>query len=360
MMNSRERIICTIQREKPDRIPSDIWATPEVLAELKKYLKADSEQAIWSQLGIDKIVNLTPTPLGLPVTWCYAGPPLPPDTDIWGVRYLAKSYAEGRGVYWEMSFHPLATLDTVEAVEKHYRFPRVEDFDFSGLGEKCREYTEYAIECGYISPFYIYNNIRGLEQSLMDLAFQPEYAHFVIARICDFLYRFHERLFEMVGKDIDIAQVTDDFGMQSGLLISPDMFREYFRPHYQKFIQLLKDCDILVFHHDDGAMAPLLPDLVDLGIDVLNPVQWRLPGMDPATLKKRFGDQLTFHGGIDNQQILSFGSRYDVEREVRFLLEALAPDGTGYIVAPCHNIQPITSMENIVALYQAVHHYGVL
>ena len=358
-MNQRERILSAIQQKKPDRIPSDMWATPEVIDELKKYLGVEKEQGIWSALGIDKIVNLTPMPLGVPVTPCFS-PSLPPDTDIWGVEYIPKSYAEGRGVYWEVQKPSLGPLDTIEDIEQNYRFPRVDDFDFSSIVEKCETFSNYAIECGYIAPFYTYNTIRGLEKSLMDLVFNPEYAHFVISRICDFLYTYHVKLFEAAGKYIDIAQVTDDFGMQSGLMISPGMFQEFFQPHYKKFIILLKDFDIHVFHHDDGAMAPLIPKLIDLGVEILNPVQWRLQGMEPASLKKSFGKKLCFHGGVDNQEILPFGSTGDVEKEVQFLLETLASDGTGYIMAPCHNIQPITTMENIVTMYEAVNHYGVL
>jgi len=358
LMNSKERILSAIHREKPDRIPSDIWATPEVMENLKKHFGVDSERAIWEKLSIDKMVNLTPAPLGIPVTSHYTGPSPAPNEDIWGVKYLAKSYAGGQGFYWEMCSHPLAELDTIEAVKTDYRFPRADEFDFSTLKENCREYTEYAIQCGYISPFYIFNNIRGLEKSLIDLAFNREYAHYVIDCISDFFYAFHERLFEAGGSLIDVAEVTDDFGMQSGLLISIDMFREFFRPHYRRFIKLLKDFNILVFHHDDGAMVPLIPELIDLGIDVLNPVQWRLPGMDPDRLKKNYGTKLCFHGGVDNQHTLPFGSPKEVEKEVQFLFDTLASDGTGYIVAPCHNLQSITPMKNIITLYETVRSLG--
>jgi|GEM_PF-3729385 len=119
-MNTRERIIATMQRKKPDRIPCDIWATPEVISELKNYLGVVSEQAIWQKLGIDKIVNLTPLPLGVPVTGCYTGKPMTQHADIWGVEYFPKSYADGCGVYWEICSHPLKTLDTIESIEQNY------------------------------------------------------------------------------------------------------------------------------------------------------------------------------------------------------------------------------------------------
>ena len=354
-MNSKERIMAAINRESLDRIPCDYWGTGEVTNMLKKHFGVEKDTDLWKKLRVDKIVNLTPY---APDPRYYIGPPLSNDEDIWRVKYKPKSYANGSGTYLEISYSPLADLDTIEEVEANYTFPKADWFDFSAIKEECQKHPNYAIECGYAAPFYMYNNIRGLEKSLMDLANNKEYAHYVIDKICDFLYSFHERLFEAGNGLIDIAQVTDDFGTQSGLMISTEMFDEFFKAHYQRLIKLTKDFGIKVFHHDDGAIRPIIPKMVELGIDVLNPVQWRLPGMDPENLKKDFGKVLCFHGGVDNQKTLPFGNRKDVEKEVVYLLDTLASDKTGYILAPCHNIQPITPVENIIAMYDAVHYYG--
>jgi uroporphyrinogen decarboxylase len=146
--------------------------------------------------------------------------------------------------------------------------------------------------------------------------------------------------------------------MQSGLLISPDIFEEFFAAQHKRLIDLVKSHGIKVFHHDDGAIRPLIPRLIDLGIDVLNPIQWKLPGMNPEGLKREFGARICFHGGVDNQETLPFGSKKDIENEVLYLLNTLAADHTGYIIAPCHNIQPITPVENIIAMYEAIGYYG--
>ena len=159
---------------------------------------------------------------------------------------------------------------------------------------------------------------------------------------------------------MDIAEVTDDFGTQSGPMISTEMFDEFFKTHFQRLIRLVKDFGIKVFHHDDGAIRLLIPRMIELGIDVLNPIQWRLPGMAPEGLKKDFGKVLCFHGGVDNQKTLPFGNPKEVEKEVIYLLDTLASNGTGYILAPCHNIQPITPVENIITMYETVHHYRIL
>jgi uroporphyrinogen decarboxylase len=359
-MEARERILQVIAREKPDRIPCDFWGTPEVIEGLKKYLGVTEDIELWKTLGIDKIVNLTPSVLWVPVSRFYVGPPLPEDRDIWGVTYQRKTYLQGKATYWEVKEPPLAHLDTVEAVKTRYTFPQVDWFDFSTLPQECRRYRDYAIECGYMSPFYTYTTIRGLERAYIDLVENPEYVHFVLGKIVDFLYALHEKLFEAGRGCIDIAQVTEDLGTQRGLVMSLQMIEEFLVPHYRRLITLTKSFGIKVFHHDDGAIREVIPLLVDLGIEVLNPIQWRLPGMDPRKLKEDFGRVLCFHGGVDNQETLPFASPEEVEKEVCFLLESLASDGTGYIVAPCHNVQPLTPVENIVALYRAVHHYGCL
>ena len=352
-MTAKERILSAINRERLDRIPCDYWATEEVTYKLKKHFSIEKDLVLWEKLGIDKIINLTSLPV-------YIGPSLASNENFWRVRCKSKSYADESGVYQEICYSPLANLNTIKEIEANYTFPKADWFDFSSVEKECRKYPENAIECGYASPFLLYNSIRGLEKSLMDLAANKEYASYVIGRICDFLYSFHERLFEAGGGLIDMAEVTDDFGTQVGPMVSTEMFDEFFKKHFQRLIKLAKDFGIKVFHHDDGAIRPLIPRMIKLGIDILNPIQWRLPGMNPEGLKKDFGQVICFHGGVDNQKTLPFGNAKDVEKEVIYLLQTLASDKTGYILAPCHNIQPITPVENIIAMYEAVHHYGIL
>ena len=152
-----------------------------------------------------------------------------------------------------------------------------------------------------MAPFYVFNVLRGLETSLMDLAADEELSVYILDRICSFLYEFHERFFDASGGRLDITQVTDDFGTQTGLMISLSMFDTYFKSWYRRFIRLAKDHGIKVFHHDDGAIMDLIPSIVDLGVEILNPIQWDLPGMGLEKLKDDFGSALCFHGGVDNQ-----------------------------------------------------------
>lgn len=152
-----------------------------------------------------------------------------------------------------------------------------------------------------------------------------------------------------------MAQVTltDNLGSQHGPLISLRTYREFYASHHKRFIDLCHEFGVKVFHHDDGAMRAFLPDLVEMGIDILNPIQWISAGMDMLSLKEDFGDKLCFHGGIDNQHVLP-SAQPTVRAEVHHCIDTLASDRTGYILAPCHNIQPVTPLENVIAMYDEV------
>lgn len=350
-MTPRERMITALDGGKPDRVPLDIWATGEVWAKLRAHFGTDDIAAIKAALHIDGFAGVGPA---------YVGPPIPTYSDgttenYWGMRSRPVRYETG--VYMELCYHPLASARSIKDLDD-YRWPSPDWFDFSGVRQQCEERRALPIEAGYSAPFFFFNNLRGLEQSLVDLALDPEFSHAVIHRLCDFFYGFCERLFEAGGGLIDVTQLTDDFGSQTGLLISEEMFDEFFAPHYRRLARLMKDHGVRIFHHDDGAMWPLIPRLLDIGVQILNPVQYRCGNIDLGWLKDTYGDRLVFHGGVDNQQVLPFGTVEDVRAEVRKCLATLGRNG-GYILAPCHNLQAVTPVENIIALYETAFEEGV-
>jgi uroporphyrinogen decarboxylase len=258
----------------------------------------------------------------------------------------------GTGTYDEQVYFPLASAETIADLEA-YPWPSPEWYDYSAIPALAAQYPGRAIQCGYTAVFYYHNKLRGLELSLMDPILRPDFTHYLVGRISEFFTEYHRRCFE-AGRDvIDMTQVTDDFGSQTGLMISPRIFDTFYRGPIQRAIDLAKSYGLIVFHHDDGDCRRLLPLLTEMGIDILNPIQWRCGDWNLRALKTEFGDRLCFHGGVDNQVTLPFGSADDVRVEVRRLLAELAPDRTGLIVAPCHNLQAISPVENIIALYEA-------
>ena len=252
---------------------------------------------------------------------------------------------------------PLARATTVEEIEAH-RWPRVDWWDFSRVAAACSAQPDRIVEGGYVAALWFHNYLRGMELSMEDFMERPEIAEAVISHVFRFHEEFLTRLLEAGKGGIQLTQITDDFGTQTGLAISPAIFRRFFKEPMRKLINLAHGAGAYVMHHDDGAIQPLIPEFIEIGVDILNPIQWRCPGMGREGLARDFGGQLVFHGGVDNQQTLPFGSPDDVRREVEENIRIFG-GGKGYILAPCHNIQAITPTENVVALYQAAQAYGL-
>ncbi len=347
-MNSRERMLAAIDRKPMDRVPTDIWAVPEIREKLTRRFGEDYSEA----LHIDGFAGAGAE---------YVGPDLPAvgegqRTDHWGILHERVRYDTGE--YYEISRHPLAEAESIDDLEA-YAWPEADWFDCSQMADAARKgRRSQAVMCGYMAPLTYHMYLRGLEACLTDPLLRGEFTHHLLGRLCDFMYDHHRRMFQACEGLIDVTQVTDDYGMQTGPLMGLETFRGFYRPHLQRFIDLAREFGVRVFHHDDGAIRDFLPDMAEMGIDVLNPIQWRCPGMEIEALKRDFGDSMCFHGGIDNQQTLPFGSAADVRAEVRRCIDVLAADGTGYVVAPCHNIQANTPVENILAMYDEAHEYG--
>jgi uroporphyrinogen decarboxylase len=349
-MNSRERMLGAIARQPVDRIPTDIWATPEVWEVLRRHFGEDVD--VRAGLHIDGFAWVGPR---------YVGPAVPalPDgqsADYWGIRRRRTAY--GTGAYDEQVYWPLAGARSIDDLDA-YLWPQADWFDYSSMRAEAQQARrDKVVKCGYMAPFYYHNMLRGLEQSMVDPLEDPPFAHELLRRISDFFYEHHRRMFQACEGLIDVAEVTDDLGCQTGALMSLEMYRQFYAPHHRRLMGLCREFGIKVMHHDDGGCRLFLPDLVAMGIEILNPVQWRCRGMDMGELKAEFGNRICFHGAIDNQQTLPFGTPEDVRAEVRRCIDILACDGTGYILSPCHCIQPVTPVENILAMYDEAWRYG--
>ena len=344
-MTPRERILTAAHRGKADRIPLDIWYTPEVRDRLLAHCAVVTEKELWAKLHLDKIIGVGPRYVGPPARQFPDGSREDPP---WWVRSREVNY--GTGAYWEMIEWPLRTATTMAELEQ-FQWPSADWYDFSTIEAQCDAWPEHAIEGCYVAPFFWHNHVRGLEQSCIDLIAEPEMTMYMLNRIEEFCWEYACRFFEAGNGKIQLTQVTDDFGSQKDLLISEEAYRKWFKPIQRKFISLAHQAGILVMHHDDGAIRRIIPDLIEVGIDILNPVQHVCPGMELEGLKRDFGDRLCFHGGVDNQQVLAHGTVAEVQREVRDCLQILGAGG-GYILAPCHNIQPVSPTENIVAMFE--------
>jgi len=193
--------------------------------------------------------------------------------------------------------------------------------------------------------------LRGVKQALIDPLINSEFTRRLYEKITEFYLELNKRCFEEADGLIDIFMMGEDLGTQEGLLVSPKIFREFIKPYLAKHVQLAKRYGVKVMLHSCGAIHELIPDLIEMGIGILNPIQVRAKGMNPIELKREYGDKLSFHGGIDIQQTLPYGTPKDVRAEVRERIQTLGRGG-GYILCTTHNIQPDTPLINILAMYE--------
>jgi uroporphyrinogen decarboxylase len=345
-MTSKERWLAVLNRENPDRIPMDYWATPEATRNVMKYLGCGTEDEMLGRLHIDKPFTVEPR---------YVGPPLEPACDMYGCRFANIDY--GTGVYPECVYHPLAQYASLGEVEAHYAWPTADWFDYSVLREQVNGRERVPVRGGGSEPFLTYVDLRGMELAYMDLIDNRELVEYCLDKLFGFACENTRRIFETIPGVVVISYVAEDFGSQESLLFSPRTIREVFVPRMKRMIDLVHEAGAYVFFHSDGAVREIIPDMIAAGIDVLNPLQWRAKGMDRDRLKRDFGDRVILHGGVDNQHTIPFGSAEDVRQEVLDNLRILGAGG-GYILAPCHNIQAISPAENIVALYETGYEYG--
>jgi uroporphyrinogen decarboxylase len=193
---------------------------------------------------------------------------------------------------------------------------------------------------------------------LLEMAVEPELTNFILDKVTNFYYDYFKRIFEEAGDLIDIFRLADDIGAQQNLFISPKMLRSYFGHRIKKLADLAHQYDIKVMFHTDGNVRNAIPDLIEWGVDILDPVQPEIPAMNAVELKQDFGDRLSFSGGISAQDVLPMGSVEDVQAEVKRVIDQLGPGG-GYILSPGHpSLQGDVPVENIVAMYQAGLEYG--
>jgi len=230
-------------------------------------------------------------------------------------------------------------------------WPDPDKFDYEEareLAEKARSWN-FATIGPWISHFELYCQMRGLENALADTLLNPEFLDATIEYIDSVQTVMLERMLTELNDCLDIVFISDDMGMQDSMLISLESWETFFKPRLKKWCDLIHSYGKKVLYHTDGAVYPLIPGLIECGIDILNPIQHVCPGMDRMRLKEEFGDKLIFHGGIENQKTLPLGTAKEVEEETRKCMETLGKDG-GYICCSCHNAQAGTPVENILAM----------
>jgi len=377
-MSHRERVLKALSHEETDRVPLDLGSSSttginlHAYENLKKHLGLDVKTEVLSnrsQLArVDERVLrlfdidtriLAPPPMEdklSPETTTHDG--LDSYTDEWGVvrtkpvgghYYVSKTPFEGSHV----SFLEL----------KNYRWPDPTDPNkIKGLKEEAqrlRKQTDYALVLNLPGRLIsLGQSLRGFGPWLEDLVINQKFACGLLDIGLEIQMELCKRMLEAVGNCVDVVYFGDDYGMQTGPILSPDLYRKIFKPRQKKLYSFIKaKTDAKILHHSCGSVSKLIGDFIDAGIDALNPIQVSATDMDTKKLKREFGNKIAFWGGVDSQRVLPFGTPDDVRKEVKGRIDDLGPGG-GYILAAVHNIQADVLPENIVALFEIGKEYG--
>ncbi len=336
----RERVLTTLNRQRPDRAPIDYWAEPCVTERLLRELNLPDRDALLDHFQVDvrALTAIEPPLRDLP-----GGV----KENFWGERWQQVNVL-GTGEWFHVG-GALAQAETLADLEQ-YPWPTPDVFDYSCLKEQVRKYRGYARRYGFGDNFERPSLVRGKEQFYCDLALRPEMAHYLIDKFTTFYCEDLTRALEATGGQIDIVLLLADLGTQQGLMFSKEMLDTFFTPYAAKLFAIAKQAGVKSMLHSCGSVRAYIPELIQAGVDILNPIQVGAKGMVPAELKREFGQSICFHGGVDIQRTLPRGTPADVRAEVRTRVGELGDNG-GYILCSTHNLQNDASTANIVAMY---------
>ncbi|MHB0938439.1 MAG: uroporphyrinogen decarboxylase family protein [Armatimonadota bacterium] len=350
MMTGKEYVLSAVRHQATDRIPITFDAEKEVYELLHGHFGTTAKEALFDRLHVD-------TWMLLPGSFMFDRGEEQKDErlSIWG--YGTKTVRYDGGAYQEVCYTPLTGKDEIADIKAH-RWPSPGVFDFTHFPREAAAHADHAVIGVFTwGAYFIASYVRGLEDLLCDLAVNKEYAHCLIDTIADISAAALQTMLEQHGDGIDIIYMADDYCSQLAPLFSPAVFGEFVVPYLRRFVEIAHRHDKKFLLHCCGAVRPLLPMIIDAGVDMLEPLQISAEGMEPAGLKRDFGRDLCFYGGVDLQQVLCRGTGAEVADEVKRLVDILG-EGGGYIIGPGHTyIQVDAPLENILSMYEKAYSY---
>jgi len=379
-MTPRQRVLAAIHHEEPDRVPIGSGVSNATSMKLKPYqglkelLGIQGEDRFlydWPELGsvapdqamlhrlhsdVRGVLDRFPKAVAQRNK---ARPPHTPFIDDWGIGQV--EYEPG---VWFPSLHPMTESKTIDDIQNYPWSDMNDPYRVAHVREQAQKLAQencYAIMATpwLLFPFERAIAMQGMETFFPNLVANRDFALVLLNKIAGLCKTLMGHLLRELGENVDIIKIGDDLGMQDGLLISPKMYREVLKPIHADYIAFIKErTQAKVFFHTDGDVFDLVDDLVEIGVDILNPVQTSAGRMsDLATLKKRYGKNLSFCGAIDTFRVLPYGTTEQVRQEVKRVIDILAPGG-GYLLAAVHTILDEVPAENVLAMVDAAVEYG--
>lgn len=360
----RDRVMAALERREVDRIPIDYWANEEVTSRLLEHFGLVDKEALLQRLQVDLRYVMGPSYAGQQ----FRSHPDGTTEDHWGVgrKPMTVEGTDRTGRAWLWTYQhahrsPLESATTLKEIEQH-PWPSADLWDYSGVKAEClaARATGCAVVNGgdrldrtaQLKPAMY---IRGLEQFMVDLLQEPALAQCLLERVVNYYLQYNERVFKAAEGTVDIFFMGDDMGTQDSLWVSPRMYRKFFKENFRRFNDLAHRHGIKTMYHTCGNVTKLIPDFIECGLDILQSLQ--PAAVDLAALKREYGKDLTFQGGMDIQQTLPRGTPAEVKAEVKHRAELLGPGG-GYIFGTAHNLLPDVPTDNAVALFEAYLEYG--
>jgi uroporphyrinogen decarboxylase len=380
-MTSRERVLTAIHHEQPDRIPLIIGVNNATGIKMKPYRAIKTIAGIqapdnyiydWPELGTAEIDEQTMRRLHSDARGVLDLEPegvrrknseRDPHSDCmdsWGSGQMEITPED-----WFPGIHPLPEANTIEDLDNYQGWPDMSDpsrvAHVRETARRLAEENQYAILATpwLLFPFERAHAMQGMEPFLLNMAMKPDFAKAMLERITHYCKQLMGYFLEELGDNVDIIKIGDDLGIQQGLMISPQMYRDILKPFHVDFINFIKSrTNAKILFHSCGDVAPLIGDFIDIGIDILNPIQTSTGSIsDLSSLKKRFGKNMVFCGGIDSHHILPFGSVEEVRQEVRRVMQLLGPGG-GCMIGAVHTVMNDVPPENVLAMVDAVEEFG--
>jgi uroporphyrinogen decarboxylase len=380
-MRPRERVLTAIHHEQPDRVPLVIGVSNATGIKMKPYkgIKAisgvrapdnyiydrpelgtaeiDEETMLRLHSDVRGVLDLEPEKVR---KWNRKRDPHSDYIDSWGSGQTEITPGD-----WFPSVHPLPDARTAEDLDSYQGWPDMSDpTRVAHVRESARrlaEENQYAIMATpwLLFPFERAFAMQGMDTFLLNMARDPDFARALLEKIAVYCKQLMGRFLQELGDNVDIIKIGDDLGTQDSLMISPKMYREILKPVHADFINFIKArTKAKIFFHSDGDVAPLIDDFIEIGVDILNPIQTSAGSMsDLSSLKKRFGNNIVFCGGIDTHRVLPFGSIGEVRREVRRVMQILGPGG-GCMIGAVHTVMDEVPPENVLAMVDAVEEFG--
>jgi len=341
-MTSRERVLAALDHQETDRIPIAMVCggiNPPAMQAVDEFLREN--RGMDAQSYIDSFLD---------VAEVWVTGEFGQELDMWGV--VRKEVSYGEGSYSEIVHFPLREKQTLREI-RQYAFPRVRDRPVDkwvGEIKHLRKHSDQSIVLANANLFETSWYMRGFEQAFEDMMLQQDLIHYIMDTVTTFFYDYFYEILKQCRGEIDMVFTADDIGHQDGLFLSFDMWEEFIKPYHVRINEMIHNMGAKVIYHTDGAVSEAVPGLMDMGIDVLQALQFSAANMDPMHLKDNFGKELCFEGGMCVQKVLPFGSIDEVREECRRLISILGKNG-GYLCGPSHFIQAGTPGENIAAFF---------